>query len=197
MVELTMALRRSTVKIHGIIAGIIAARLVSACSPPRPTPYVASTCPLPAGARGYPVAAHDLAGKLDTATLSHIARAVAKSLETSDHHADSRDTVQDDVAALVGDLLRNHPLSRGDWTPSESDTASVLIVYHVGAPAPVIRPAGAGPKLDDFARHVLRAANDARDVAEKRKGRSDTLPLQLPLDAYLPEEVAEAVSENV
>ena len=164
---------RRTVKIYAIIV----ACLVSACTaPPRPTPYVVSDCPLPAGTHGYPIAAHDPAGRLDTATLRRIARSIGEDLAISRYHGES---VPDDLAARGAFLARNQPLQRRAWNPSETDTASMLIVYRAGTPSPFFRLAGA--ESGDFARRVLRAANAARDRAQRGKPQSDTLPLQLQL----------------
>jgi hypothetical protein len=94
----------------------------------------------------------------------------------SPYHGDS---LPNDLAARGALLARNQPLMRLAWNPSETDTASMLIVYRAGTPSPVIRLAGA--ESGDFGRRVLRAANSARDRALKGKPESDTLPLQLQL----------------
>jgi hypothetical protein len=171
------------VKINGIAAGIIAGSLGSACSPPpRPSPYVTSGCPLPAGVHGYPVAAHDPAGTLDTGTLSPIARAVATHLAISTHGT-HEDSIPDDIAGLMAAFRRNQPLARGEWSPAATDTASILIVYRGGTPTPVIRSAGPASHASDFTRRALRAATLARDLAQKRRPQTDTLPLDLGLPA--------------
>lgn len=162
-----------------MIACVILASLAYACSPPpRPTPYVASACPLPAGVQGYPAAAHDPAGRLDPATLSRIARAVARSIAISHLHGDS---LPRDVAALAASLEGNQPLSRLEWNPSATDTASIFLIYHGGTPAPVIRSTRTQSESGEFARRVLRSATRARDGAQAGKTQRDTLPLQLQL----------------
>ena len=174
-----VSLSRLIVKSHGLIACIIAACLAFGCSPPpRPTPYVASACPLPPGVQGYPVAAHDPAGRLDPATLSRIARAVAVSMAISHQQGES---LPEDVAALAASLARNQPLSRWEWNPSATDTASIFIIYHGATPAPVIRSTRTQSESSEFTRRVLHSATLARDRAQEGKTQRDTLPLQLQL----------------
>lgn len=155
---------------------MITVLVIAACFAPHgPTPYVASACPLPLGAHGYPVVAHDPAGKLDTASLSRIARAVGSNFETSTVEEDD-DTLPDDLATLSASLQRNRPLARHGWRPSSTDTGSMAVVYRPTLARPLFRAAPG-----DFGRRLLRAATNAREAAESGRPQLDTLPLQLDL----------------
>ena len=147
---------------------------VAGCARATPSPYVAGSCPLPAGARGYPVSARSDAASVDAATLTTIARGA---LGSWGHKADSVRDQPRGVAQLIRFVERSEVFRRGGWRPASDDTATVTIEYVnerlrraklVGAEIPT-----------PFQQKALLAVNDAVDDAQRRFVMRDTIPLAL------------------
>lgn len=152
--------------------------LLAACATARPTPYTYASCPLPADAKGYPVAVSSLDGSLSPAFLRAVARAVAGHWTTDDVDWEDVDRMPTALQLISATLERGESFSREQWQPAEGDTATLLLVYGSGW-KPELRRARDG-RPTRFETRAQRAAQQAIDRSAAGRIMSDTLPLRAP-----------------
>ena len=150
------------------------------CTKPGPTRYAGQSCPLPARARGYPIAARSESADLTGERLSSVARSVASEWPSSNEPTEEPTTAQ-----LLAELSYQAAsdaydvYSRRGWRPAMHDTATIVLSYAADEPAPAIA-VQAGRDTTRFQRMALAAVLSARAAAERGKPQRDTFPLQLP-----------------
>jgi TonB family protein len=149
--------------------------LASACSRPQPSPYLAPSCPIAGGVRGYPVTVASSA-PADTALLGSVARAMAESWSMQIAGAAEKSPVPPVVQMMDAKLLERRAFPRHGWRPSGSDTARLVLTYRAGLPAPEITLAHPGTPTS-FEASVKRAALTAVARARETPGARYTLPL--------------------
>ena len=149
--------------------------LAAACSRPQPSPYLAPSCPIADGIRGYPVSVSSSA-PADTALLGSVARAMAESWSTQVAAAAEKSPAPAIVQMMDAKLPERRAFARHGWRPSGSDTARLVLTYRAGLPAPEIALARAGA-LTSFEDSVRRAALAAVARAREAPGARYTLPL--------------------
>lgn len=148
------------------------------CAKPAPTRYAGHSCPLPAGAQGYPISARSENTDLTAERLSSVARAVASEWPSS-----SEPTEEPTTAQLLAELSYQAKsdvydvYSRRGWRPAIHDTATIALSYAADEPAPAIA-LQAGRDTTRFQRMALAAVLSARAAAERGKPQRDTFPLQ-------------------
>jgi TonB family protein len=157
---------------------VVFALLVSACARPHTSQYAARSCPLPAGARGYPLSVRSDGAELPPTRLSAIARAVARHWPTEGNADVSPTPAQ--MQALHADRRTSDSaqgLSRGKWTPAPDDTVTAVLAYHSAAAPTILLPSVRDTTR--FDRQILAAIRAALDATDKGLPQLDTLPLTL------------------
>ena len=133
--------------------------------------WTSTSCPLPAGANGYPVVARS--PEVDSLTLRRIARAAASSWPGDTNKIDRPQP------AAIAEAYRTMPPPvvhrRFSWKPAPADTATFLLRYRrIGEPEIITEPDA--PK---FARDVSAALRNEIIRARLGFAQHDTLPLTI------------------
>jgi TonB family protein len=158
---------------HRLAMLVPVAMVVSACATSAPvlTEHTASACPLPAGAKGFPVVARSTG--VDEATLTRIARAVLTHWGAKPDVAVGAQSPLE--ATLIPRVDRPTVFSRVGWVPRQGDSARVQLIFRPGGPTLV---AATSPETD-YQRRARAAVSKAIDAARMRYVAHDTMPAAL------------------